>query len=314
MTKAGKIELGLYLPQLGFTWDQFRERVQLADELGFETAWFMDHFYPPYLPAVDSFEAWTTISALAPVTRSIRLGHLVMCNPFRHPGLLAKMAASFDVISGGRLELGLGTGSIPREFGEFGIPRPSYRELAEQLDEAIQVMKSMFTRDMTNFSGKYYQLKDAPLAPKPLQKPWPPITIGGVGEKYTLPLVARHADWWNCPTNGGDKMERLIELLHAECKKIGRDPATLKLSEQAILVIVKDKSELEAAMVKARRHYGGPFYNLDTSAFIGAPDDIVRRLQARAKLGISRFMFFFHDRATPATLELFAKEVIAAFK
>jgi alkanesulfonate monooxygenase SsuD/methylene tetrahydromethanopterin reductase-like flavin-dependent oxidoreductase (luciferase family) len=310
---APKIEFGLYLPQLGFSWQQVVERVQAADELGYHSAWFLDHFYPPYLPKVDSFEAWTTVSALAPQTRRIRLGHLVICNAFRHPALLAKMAASLDVISGGRLELELGTGSVLREFGEFGIPLPSFAERTAMLEEAVQVIKSMFTQDMTHFEGKYYQLRDAPLAPKSVQKPWPPITIGGTGEKYTMPLAARHADIWNSPTYGAPVLAQKIAALRAECGKIGRDPATLKLSEQAILVIVKDKAELDAAMPTARRHYGGEGYALDAAGYIGTPDAIIKRIRERAALGVTLFTFFFHDRAQLKTLELFAKEVIPAF-
>lgn len=296
-----------------FSFDDIVERAQCADRLGYHSMWFLDHFYPPYMPAIDSFEAWTTICALAPLTRRIRLGHLVMCNAFRHPGLLAKMAASFDVISKGRLELGLGTGSVPREFAEFGIPLPSYRERAEQLDEAIQIMKLMFTTPATTFTGRHYQVKDAPLVPKPLQQPWPPITIGGSGEKYTLPLVARHADIWNCPTYAADELEKKIAIVQEECRRIGRDPASLRMSEQAVLVLVKDRSELDAALAKARRHYGDKAYGLEHSNYIGTPDDIIARIRERTALGTSLLIFFFHDRAEPKTLELFANEVMPAF-
>ncbi len=308
-----KIDFGVYLPQLAFSFEDVVARAQCADRLGYHSMWFLDHFYPPYMPGVGSFEAWTTICALAPLTERIRLGHLVLCNAFRHPALLAKMAASFDVISKGRLELGLGTGSVPREFGEFGIPLPSFAERTAQLEESIQIMKSMFSNEATTFDGKYYQVKDAPLLPKPLQKPWPPITIGGSGEKYTLPLVARHADVWNCPTYGAGELEKKIAIVHDECRHIGRDPATLRMSEQSVLVIVKDRSQLDAALAKARRHYGGKEYGLEEAGYIGTPADIIERIKERSALGISLMMFFFYDRADLKTLELFGNEVLPAF-
>ena len=193
------VEFGVYLPQLKFSFDELRDRVQLAERLGYDSAWFYDHFYSPGTPDVPAFEAWTLVSALAAVTHTIRFGHLVLCNPFRHPAMLAQMALTLDAISHGRLDLGIGTGSQPREFAEYGIPYASFRERAEQLDEALQVLKMLFTQPRSSFSGKYYTLKDAPSPLRPVQQPHPPIIVGGGGEKFTLPLVARHADVLELP-------------------------------------------------------------------------------------------------------------------
>src|SRR5215831_14863133 len=123
-TSGPRVEVGIYLPQIGFAWDELRARVQLCDGEGIRSVWFMDHLYPPALPAVPSFEAWTTAAALAGVTERVRLGHLVLANGFRHPALLAKMAITLDHASGGRLDIGLGSGSYAPEFAQFGLPFP----------------------------------------------------------------------------------------------------------------------------------------------------------------------------------------------
>ena len=213
------VEFGVYLPQLKFSFEELRERVQLAERLGYDSVWFYDHFYSPGAPDIPAFEAWTLVSSLAAVTHKIRFGHLVLCNPFRHPALLAQMALTLDAISQGRLDLGIGTGSNPREFEEYGVPYASFRERAEQLDEAVQVIKMLFTQTRSNFNGKYYTLKDAPSPLRPVQKPHPPIIIGGGGEKFTLPLVARHADVWNCPTYSLAEFERKLDVLRTRMRQ-----------------------------------------------------------------------------------------------
>src|SRR5262245_27769244 len=135
------MRIGVYLPQVGTTWDELRERARLCDAEGIESLWLMDHLYPPTLPQVPSFEAMTTATAIAAVTERIRIGHLVLCNGFRHPALLAKMATTLDHVSGGRFDLGLGSGSYAPEFHEFGLPFPNDRTRAAQLDETLQVIR-----------------------------------------------------------------------------------------------------------------------------------------------------------------------------
>lgn len=158
---------------------------------------------PPVTPcmpsrSMPSFEAWTTATALAASTERIRLGHLVLANGFRHPALLAKMAVTLDHASGGRLDLGLGSGSYPPEYRQLGLEFPSDRMRAERLDEALHVLKLLFTEDAPSFTGRHYRLDAAPSLPRPLQRPHPPIHVGGAGERRTLPLVARYAEVWNC--------------------------------------------------------------------------------------------------------------------
>jgi alkanesulfonate monooxygenase SsuD/methylene tetrahydromethanopterin reductase-like flavin-dependent oxidoreductase (luciferase family) len=194
------------------------------------------------LPQVPAFEAWTTAAALAPLTERVRFGHLVLCNGLRHPALLAKMAITLDHASNGRLEIGLGSGSYPPEFAAFGIAYASARERSEQLDEALALLRRLFEEPRVSFAGAHYRLTDAPSLPRPLQQPHPPIHVGGAGEKRTLPIVARHADVWNCPTYALAELPHKLAVLRAECRKIGRDPATLRVSEEAVLALARSAS------------------------------------------------------------------------
>src|SRR5262245_33672507 len=157
----------------------------------------MDHLYPPAMPQVPSFEAWTTATALAAMTERIRIGHLVLANAFRHPALLAKMAVTLDHVSGGRLNLGIGSGSYAQEFGELGVGYGSAAARADALDEALTIVKRCFTEPVVDFAGRHYQVAGLPSLPRPVQSPHPPIHVGGAGPRRTLPVVARHADVWN---------------------------------------------------------------------------------------------------------------------
>lgn len=313
MADENPIEFGVYIPQLQLDFDVIRERVLVAERGGFRSVWFMDHLYPPGLPRLPSFEAWTLVSALATCTERIRLGHLVLCNSFRHPALLAKMATSLDIISNGRLDLGIGSGSVALEHEEFGIPFPGVAQRSKQLAEALQVIKLLFTQETSNFEGEYYQLRNAPNLPRPVQQPHPPIHVGGGGERYTLPIVARWADAWNCPTYSLGEMERKIQVLHEECRRIGRDPESLRITEEAVLALAPTRADVESVRATAQRRYGGAGWGFEAGGYVGTPEDIVRRIRQKTELGVTLFVFFFHDRAKPETLELFAREVIPAF-
>src|SRR5262245_54847358 len=252
------IDVGVYLPQVGLAWDELRARVLACDRLGIPSVWFMDHLHPPALPAVPSFEAWTTATALAAVTERIRLGHLVLANGFRHPALLAKMAVTLDHVSGGRLDLGLGSGSYPAEYAQFGLDYPGDRVRAEQLDGSLRVLSLLFTDDAPSFAGRWYRLDGAPSLPRPLQRPHPPIHVGGAGERRTLPIVARHADTWNCPTYALAYLPRKLAALRAACADAGRDAGSLRVSEAAVLALVPRAELADTARAEALRRFPGP--------------------------------------------------------
>ena len=154
-----QVEIGIYLPPVKMSWEQLRERTLLAEQLGFDSMWFYDHFYSPGAPDTPSFEAWTLVSALAAVTTKIRFGHMVLCNSFRHPAVLARMALSLDAISNGRIEIGIGTGSYQREFEEYGLPYGSFRERAEQLEEGRPSAEAVVHANALELRRQALQLK-----------------------------------------------------------------------------------------------------------------------------------------------------------
>ena len=306
------MDVGVYLPQVGFTWDELRTRIVACDREGIETVWLMDHLYPPGMPHVPSFEAWTTATALAALTERIRIGHLVLANGFRHPALLAKMAITLDHVSGGRLNLGLGSGSYAQEFRELGLAFGSDAARAEALDESLTIVKRLFTEPMVDFAGRHYRLTGVPSVPRPLQVPHPPIHVGGAGPRRTLPIVARHADVWNCPTYALDVLPERRAQLVAECRRIGRDPASLRVTEEAVLALVARREAVEPARAAALRRFDGPGWRFATHGYAGTPDDVLRRMEERARLGVDGVVFFLHDRGGTETIELLAREIVPA--
>lgn len=310
---ASGIEFGLYVPQIGFAYDEIRARAELCEELGFHSLWFFDHLYGPELPHQPSFEAWTLATAVLAHTTRLRVGHLVLSNTFRHPALLAKMATSLDVISGGRLELGIGSGSYPAEHERAGIPWGSLAARSAELGEALEVLTSMFSAPTTTFEGAHYSLHDMPNLPPPVQQPRPPIHVGGAGERFTLPLVARYADVWNCPTYALADFDVKQAALARECERIGRAVTDLRVSHEAVLVLVDRDDDLDDAMRLAERRYGGPGWGLREGGYIGTPAMVVERIRQQVARGITFFVFFTHDRADPTTLRRFADEVMPAF-
>lgn len=314
---AAGLEFGVYLPQVSLSFEQMLGRALECERLGYDALWLYDHLYAPGLPGAGSLEPWTLATALLARTSRLRAGHLVLCNNFRHPAVLAKMATTLDVISGGRLELGIGSGSVPDEHDQAGLPWGSPRERGERLREALEIITRMFDPGRTGsptatYEGSYYSVRDLPNLPAPAQRPRPPIHIGGAGRKLTLPLVARYADVWNIPTYALDRIGELTAALDAECERIGRDPASIRRSIEAVMVVAP-ASQLDDAMARARRHYGGPGYGLEEGGFTGTPQRVADRIAELAGQGFSSFIFFTHDRASTPTLELFAGEVMSQF-
>jgi F420-dependent oxidoreductase-like protein len=336
------VEFGIAFGTLGVEWDRLLEMWRLADELGFADGWVPDHLYGYFAdPSAPTFEAWSVLAAVAASTRRIRLGANVSGNTFRHPALLANMAATIDHVSHGRLEIGLGAGWMESEHQAYGIPLPPPRERLDRLDEAVQVIKLLFTQERSTFQGRYYQLEDALCEPKPLQKPHPPLMIGGRGEKRTLRIVARHADRWN-----GDfviNLERKIGVLHEHCRTIGRDPTEIAISavqrpeaefdkNYRALVYPDDPSvdprerrragasgtgrEVEAERVRLQAQgYSGP--DLDERLRAAVAEAFLPRDEARAidhlnrlaSLGVRHFIILHRPPYDVAYLERFMTQV-----
>jgi len=306
-----KPEIGVYLPQMGFTYEQILHRAQRCDELGIDSLWLYDHLYGPGAPDYPSMEAWTLATALLSRTQRIQVGHMVLCNQFRHPAVLAKMATTLDQISAGRLQLGIGSGSIEDEHNRVGMDWGTFVERSERLGETLEILHQAFASEVIDFAGKHFAVRDMPIKPGPVQQPRPPIVVGGVGEKYTLPLVARYADVWNIPTYALGELEHKVSVLRSICGQIGRDPSDITLSVEAVMALAPDDGALPAVRELAEKRFGVPAFGLKEGGLIGTPPAIVDRLHELQDLGFGQIVLFTHDRGSDDTLELLASEVIA---
>ena len=220
------------------SWDDILSVWQAADGLElYESGWLFDHFYPiwsPNEPEPDPtepcLEGWTMLAALAQATSRLRMGTMVTGIHYRHPAVLANMAATLDIISEGRLDLGIGAGWNQQESGAYGIELGTLRQRFDRFDEACQVLVGLLSQEVTSFDGEYYTLTEARNEPKGPQRPHPPILIGGTGEKRTLRTVARHARIWDCSLASNEDLPRKIEVLQRHCDEVGRDRSEIALS------------------------------------------------------------------------------------
>jgi F420-dependent oxidoreductase-like protein len=304
---SGKVEFAFWSPQASATVKTLLDRAEMAERLGYHSFWLVDHFWTLGMPDLDLLEAVTMMSAIAARTERVRIGTLVLCNSFRNPALLAKSLTTIDHISNGRLEVGLGAGWMEQEYRANGYEFPSVGTRLRQLDEGLQILKAMFTENRANFKGRYYTVTDAPNNPKPVQKPHPPIMIGGAGEKVLLRLVAKYADRWNCPAGYRD-FKKTLGVLHEHCRAVSRDPKDITVSEQLMVCIGANKAEADQKweMAKGRK----PF---SFTAVKGTPDEVVKQLREHVSWGVTMFTMMFADMAPPQTVELFAREVMPAF-
>jgi alkanesulfonate monooxygenase SsuD/methylene tetrahydromethanopterin reductase-like flavin-dependent oxidoreductase (luciferase family) len=286
---------GLYLPQVRMGFDRILERTLAAEAAGFDSVWLMDHFAAPMAPEVDTFEGWTVATALAARTSTIRIGHLVLCDPFRHPVLLAKTAASFDVISNGRLELGIGWGSVPDELRTFGFgPEPAATR-ASKLNETLEIVELMFSGEPFDFAGEHFTLRGATGRPTPAQS-HVPVHIGGGGPKLTMPLVERFADWWNCP---GYALDRLDELR----ARAGRARVSVQ-HPIGLAASAADRAETIATVHRRFGSWGG--------VVAGTAEEVADALSHEVERGVEGFVCQFSDFGTPETVERFMRDVVPA--
>lgn len=260
---------------------------QADENPAFDHAWLFDH-YAPIFSDINGpcLEGWTTLAALAAETSRIRLGLMVTGNTYRHPAILASIAASVDIISNGRLDLGIGAGWNEYEHSSMGIPLYAPGERIRRLDESCQIIKQLFTQDLTTFEGRYYQLKEARREPKPVQQPHPPIVIGGSGEKLTLRVVAKHADIWNFVSGSVEEFQLKVGILQQHCQAVGRDFQTIELSTQ--VRVNYDNLAETAARTQSFIEAGANHFVYTLSA--PYPEDIVSRLadQVVGTTGVNR--------------------------
>jgi alkanesulfonate monooxygenase SsuD/methylene tetrahydromethanopterin reductase-like flavin-dependent oxidoreductase (luciferase family) len=221
---AGGLRFGICTDQ-NMDWPTTVERWQLYEALGFDSVWDCDHFVQPSRPQGPYFEGWTLLAALAARTERIRIGVLVSCNTFRHPAIVVKEAVTIDHISKGRLEVGLGAGWYEPEHEMLGIEFPGPAELVDRFREAVEITDAMLRNEVTSYAGRYYQLKDAAVRPRPLQQPRPPLTLGAKKSKM-LRIVAEYANAWNA-FGTPEEMRQRNEILNEHCAAIGRNPAEI---------------------------------------------------------------------------------------
>ena len=297
-------------------WEVTKSIVLECEELGYHSVLFGDH-----LTWGDArLECWTIISALSTITKKIKLGSLVLCNNFRNPALLAKMAASLDIISRGRLEFGIGAGGQQLEHEAYGFDLPKPRIRIARLKEGIEIIKKMWTENKPSYKGKYYTIKDALCKPKPLQKPHPPLMIGGGGERYMLRVVAELADIWNAfgPFN---QYSQKVKILEQYCRQIGRNPQEIEKSCMFPLLVYRTKTEL---MQRMKRDYQNrpvrrdiPFekwIEMRRSRYVlGTPDEWLDKIRELVDIGITHFVISSGHQVTDKRMEdlrLFAEKVI----
>jgi F420-dependent oxidoreductase-like protein len=276
MTNEQKLSFGIKTAPQATTYDAMLRVWQEADTLPLiEHAWLFDHFIALTQNPMDPcLEGWTVLSAFAAVTTRLRLGIMVTGNTYRHPTILANIAATVDVISNGRLDFGIGASWNEREHNAYGIPLYAPGERIRRFGEACEIIRLMWTETAPTFEGKYYQVKEAYCEPKPVQKPYPPFVIGGSGEQLTLRTVARYASIWNYVVGSTEEFRRKNEVLDQHCVAIGRDPSTIARSIQIIMNpdnLEESREQLEGYITAGATHI---VLNLRAPY----PDKIVSRL------------------------------------
>lgn len=317
------MKFGLQHPNYNFDYDgrdasqiidSLKNLATKAENLGFDSFWVMDHFHQiPFIgrPEEPMLEGWTTISVLAGITTKIKLGTLVTGILYRHPSVLAKIAATLDVLSKGRLFMGIGASYFEEEARAYGIPfYPSIQERMQRLEEAIQIIRKMWTEEpYASFEGKYYQIQNAYCNPKPIQKPSPPILVGGSGERKTLKIVAKYAD--ACNLFGSiETIKRKLDVLKEHCKNIGRDYDSI-LKTKLDLVVIDDSEE--KARKRAQQFYIGiPEQQIKDREFAiyGTREDVSRQIELLEEAGIQYLMVHLEPSRELEELDTFTSGIL----
>jgi F420-dependent oxidoreductase-like protein len=293
-------------------WAKAVEIAQLADSLGYDSVWVYDHVHNVPRPAHEAvFECWTAVTAISQLTTRVRLGQMVGCNSYRNPALLAKITSTVDVVSGGRLDWGIGAGWYENEYRSYGYEFPKPKDRIGMLRETVEIVKGMWLEPETTYRGSYYEVVRANCDPKPLQSPHPPVWIGGGGEQLTLRVVAKHAD---CSNFGGkpEEFARKCEILKNHCAAVGRDYDEIRKTWSPEVFIRSTEAEIVEA--GTRSLWNEPFDSWREGNLVGTPEQVAEKIETYRALGCSGFIPWNADYPELQTLELFATEVVPGFR
>lgn len=290
--------------------ERLRRLATQAENSGFDSFWVMDHFHQignVGEPREPMLEGWTTLSTIAGFTSRIRLGTMVTGIVYRHPSVLAKIGATLDVLSRGRLFMGIGAAWNEEEAAAYGIPFPSTSERFQRLEEAVQIIRKMWTEQPASFAGKFYQVRDAYCNPQPIQKPHPPILIGGSGERKTLRIVAQYGDACNL-FGSSETVKRKLAVLREHCRDVGRDYNSILKTKLGTVTIDKDR---DAARKRVEERFkGAPEQRVKEFVIYGNPEDVRRQVEAFRDVGIEYLILSFEPQRELEAMNLFADEVV----
>ena len=311
MTSQSPVKFNVRVNQYRYEYDDLLRIWQEADRLGYYSASLFD------LLTTDALECWTTLTALLAQTERIRAVPMVLANPYRHPVLTAKMAATLDVISNGRITLGIGAGGSRSDTLAAGLPFPSTRVRCEMLEESVALMRRLWTEDSVDFRGQHYQVTGASIQPKPTQNPLP-ILVGGHGPRYVLPMIGRTADISNVGSNDTvDQHRGYASIIAPAAETAGRDPSSIELTHNANCVIAPTQREYDLLVARLAEQTGmsAPAYRAERlrNTLSGTPEQVCDRIAEYVEYGIRYFFVVFPDPAPSDTLDLFAEEVMGRF-
>lgn len=315
------MQFGIQHPNFSFDYDghdasrivdSLKKLATKAEESGFDSFWVMDHFHQIPMagkPEEPMLEGWTTISVLAGITSKIKLGTLVTGNIYRHPSVLAKIGATLDVLSKGRLFMGIGAAWNQEESQAYSIPFPPTMERLQRLEEAIQIIRKMWTAEepAATFDGKYYQINNAYCNPKPIQKPSPPIMVGGSGERLTLKIVAKYADACNLFGSAGT-VKRKLSILKEHCKSIGRDYDSILKTKLGFIMIDNDRETVEKRVKQISKAI--PEEQLREFITYGTPEEVLKQIELLQEAGIQYLIVDLEPYREHEALEIFADGVM----
>ena len=304
-------------------WPTMTSVARTIEKSGYESLWVYDHFHTVPVPTQEvTYEAWSLMAALAVATDTVRLGQMCTCNGYRQPSYLAKVAAGIDVISGGRLEMGIGAGWYEHEYEGYGYPFPQPSVRIGELREAVEIMRRMWTEDTVDFDGDHYTLKGAICSPKPVQDPHIPFWIAGGGEQLTLNVAARYASYTNFASDV-DTFVHKSEVLAGHCEDVGRDFADIVRTSNFNVICEETEADVEDRLEWYKAHYR-PFVgdradrmveNYSRGGMAGTPEQLTEKLRPSRDAALSYAIVYFPESSYDTSgIERFAREVIPALQ